>query len=202
MFCRLSDSFYRVAFLVLVRCGGLSWAFSSFVGAGYGAFCLWSLVLKAVSSSLGSGKFCSPVFICGHSPLPFISFVFYPLRVVRTRLWSFFLFVEELWWSAGYPFLGLSVGARAPCFFCVVACCVWPLAISHCLHHFSSAWRSFAALGLICTWMGVLRGTLEVVGILSVGSWRRGLSCLALFRLWFLAFLQNEGHPFRVESAV
>ena len=40
MFCRLSDSFYRVAFLVLVRCGGLSWVFSSFVGEGYGAVCL------------------------------------------------------------------------------------------------------------------------------------------------------------------
>ena len=47
--------------------------FSSFVGAGYGAFCLWSLVLKAVSSSLGSGKFCSPVFVCGRSPFHFFS---------------------------------------------------------------------------------------------------------------------------------
>ena len=63
-----SDSFYRVSFLVFVRCRGLSWTFSFFVSAGYGAICLRSLVLKAVSSPLGSEKFCSPVFVCGRSP--------------------------------------------------------------------------------------------------------------------------------------
>ena len=104
MFCRLSDSFYRVAFLVLVRCGGLYWVFSSFVGAGYGAFCLRSLVLKAVSSSLGSGKFCFPVFVCGCSPFHFFSFIFYPLRVDRMRLWSSLFLLR----SSGGPQVILS----------------------------------------------------------------------------------------------
>ena len=84
-------------------------------------------------------------------------------------------------------FPGTSWGALAPGFFRVGACCIWHLAISFCLIRFSSALRSFAAFGLVVPWRGVLWGTLEVVDILSVGSWRRSLLCLALLRLQFLA---------------
>ena len=96
--------------------------FPFFVGAGSRAFCLQSFVLQAVDSSLGSGKFRSPVFVCDRSLLRFFSFVFYPLRVVRTELWSFFFSNK----SSGGPqvvfFLGLGSGAVAPCGFRVWAC--------------------------------------------------------------------------------
>ena len=86
--------------------------FPLFVDAGSRAF-----VLKAVDSSLGSGKFHSPVFVCDCSLLRFFSFVMYPLSVVRTELWSFF-FSDK---SSGGPqfvfFLGLNSGATAPCVF-------------------------------------------------------------------------------------
>ena len=91
--------------------------FPFFVGAGSRAFCLWSFALKAVDSSLGSGKFRSPVFVCGRSRLCFFSFVFYPLRVVRTELWSFFFSDESSCGSQLVFFLGLGSGATAPCVF-------------------------------------------------------------------------------------
>ena len=57
MCCRLSNSFYLVVFLVFVRCGGLSWDFSFFVGAGYGAFCLRSLIWRLSALLLALGSF-------------------------------------------------------------------------------------------------------------------------------------------------
>ena len=92
--------------------------FPFFFGAGSRAFCLQSFVLKAVDSSLGSGKFRSPVFICGRSLLCF-SFVFYPLYVVRTELWSFFFSNKSSSGPQIVFFLGLGSGAAAPCVFCV-----------------------------------------------------------------------------------
>ena len=91
--------------------------FPFLVGAGSRAFCLRSFVLKAVGSSLGSGKFCSPVFVCGRSLLRFFSFVFYPLRVVRTDLWSFFFSNKSSGSLEVVFFLGLGSGAVAPCVF-------------------------------------------------------------------------------------
>ena len=111
-----------------------------------------------------------------------LSFVFCPLRVVKTNLWSCFL----LFRSSGGLQVILSrdlVGALAPCFFRVGACCFWPLAIPYCFLRFSSALWGFAAFGLVGPWKGFLWGTLEVVGIFSVGSWRRSLLCLALLHL-------------------
>ena len=89
--------------------------FPFFVGAGSRTFCLRSFVLKAVDSSLGSGKFRSPFFVCGRSLLRFFSFVFYPVCVVRTELWSFFFSNKNSGGPQVIFFLGLGSGAAAPC---------------------------------------------------------------------------------------
>ena len=121
--------------------------FPFFVGAGSRAFCLRSFVLRAVDFSLGSGKFRSPVFVCGRLLSRFFSFVFYPLRVVRTELWSFFFSNK----SSGGPqvvfFLGLGSGAAAPCGFRVWA---WGICLS------VSSWgKTLFCLPFLCLWFDV-----------------------------------------------
>ena len=95
--------------------------FLFFVSVGSWAFCLRSFVWR-LGFFLGSGKFHSPVFVCDRSLLRSFSLVFYPLRVVGTKLWSFFFSNKSSDGPQVVFFLRLGSGAAAPCVFRVWAC--------------------------------------------------------------------------------
>ena len=115
-FGRPSRFFSRVAFLVLIRCGGLAWGFPFFFGEGSWSFCLRSFVLRTVDSSLGSGKVRSPVFVWA---VRFCAsfFSFFPLHVVQTELWNLFFLNKALVVRRLSSSCDLLLVAAAPCLF-------------------------------------------------------------------------------------
>ena len=125
----LWDSFSRVAFLVLVKFGGLSCAFSFLCWCGVWGLLSSVLRLKAVDFSLGSGKFRSPFFVCGRSLFaPFLSsstlcvwlkqnfgvssFRIRALVVCRLSFsWDFVLVLRQLVSSMSEPVVSVSLWA-------------------------------------------------------------------------------------------